>query len=191
MCCVSSYKKNKDISLLRFSKELKTTYRRTIGFVASSLYFSFANQYLLGRGFPFSIVMVPRYKLSLCHTPIKLDLLGFPGIDVFACGLRDHVITRFTSITVIILMFYGNSHNSQFDRWIEMIFYVESPDILSYIGLKFHLNSTFRSDFLVYLGLLKSNKSDPIIFRILNLDFDVKYAAIQFYGVPVSISAGA
>ena len=36
------------ISLLSFSKELKMTYRRTTSFVASSLYFSFANQYLLG-----------------------------------------------------------------------------------------------------------------------------------------------
>ena len=35
-----------------FSKELKTTYQRTTGFV-SSLYLSFANQYLLGGGFPF------------------------------------------------------------------------------------------------------------------------------------------
>jgi hypothetical protein len=40
-------------------------------------------------------MLVPRYKLSLCHTPIKPDLLGFPGIGVFACGLRDHVIMRF------------------------------------------------------------------------------------------------
>jgi hypothetical protein len=43
-------------------------------------------------------VLVPRYKLSLCHTPIKLELLGFSGIGVFACGLRDHVITRFASV---------------------------------------------------------------------------------------------
>jgi uncharacterized protein (UPF0305 family) len=28
-------------------------------------------------------VLVPGYKLSLCHTPIKPDLLGFPGISVF------------------------------------------------------------------------------------------------------------
>jgi len=62
--------------------------------VASSLYFLFANQYPLGGGFPFPIVLVPRYKLSLCHTSIKPDLLGFSGIGVFACGLRDHVITR-------------------------------------------------------------------------------------------------
>ena len=51
-----------------FSKDLKMTYRRTTGFMASSLYFLFANQYSLGGGFPFAIVLVPRYKLSLCHT---------------------------------------------------------------------------------------------------------------------------
>jgi len=81
-----------------FSKELKTTCRRTTVFVASSLYFSFANQYSLGGGFLFPIVLVPRYKLSLCQTPIKPDLLGFPGIDVFACGLRDHVIKIFVYV---------------------------------------------------------------------------------------------
>ena len=42
-------------------------------------------------------MLVPRYKLSLCHTPIKPDLLGFLGIGVFACGLRNHMITRFAS----------------------------------------------------------------------------------------------
>jgi len=51
----------------------------------------------VGWGSPFPIVLVPKYKLSLCHTPIKLDLFGFPGIGVFACGLCDHVITRFAS----------------------------------------------------------------------------------------------
>ena len=42
-------------------------------------------------------MLVPRYKLFLFHTPIKPDLLGFPRICVFACGLRDHVIPRFAS----------------------------------------------------------------------------------------------
>jgi len=50
------------------------------------------NQYLLGGGFPFPIVLLPRYKFCLCHTPIKPDLCGFPGIGVFACGLRDHEV---------------------------------------------------------------------------------------------------
>jgi hypothetical protein len=34
-------------------------------------------------------VLVSRYKLSLCDTPIKPDLLGFSGIGVFACVLRE------------------------------------------------------------------------------------------------------
>ena len=88
------------ISLPWLSKELKMTYRRTTSLVASSLYLSFANQYSLGRGFPFPIVLMPRYKLSLSHTPIKPDLLGFPGIGIFGCGLRDHVIMRFTSFGI-------------------------------------------------------------------------------------------
>ena len=86
------------ISFPWFFKELKMTYQRTTSFVASSLYFSFANQYSLGRGFPFPIVLVPRYKLSLCHTPIKPHLCGFLEIVVFARGLRDQVITRFASL---------------------------------------------------------------------------------------------
>jgi len=53
------------------------TYQRTTDFVMSSLYFSFANQYLLGGGYSFLIVLVSRYKLSLCHTRMKPDLLGF------------------------------------------------------------------------------------------------------------------
>jgi len=93
------------ISLPWFSKELKTTYRRTTGFVASSLYISFLNQYSLGGGFPFPKVLVTRYMLSLCHTPIKPDLLDFSGIGVFACGLRDHVITRSASFRMVIFGF--------------------------------------------------------------------------------------
>jgi len=39
-----------------------------------------------------------------------------------------------------LIQFYDNSHNSQSDRWIELNFYVESPDMLSYLGFKFHVN---------------------------------------------------
>jgi hypothetical protein len=52
-------------------------------------------------------VLVPKYKLSLCHTPIKPDLLGFQGISVFACGLRDHVITRFASGGIVSCVKFG------------------------------------------------------------------------------------
>jgi hypothetical protein len=39
-----------------------------------------------------------------------------------------------------IIQFYGNSHNSQFDSWIGLKFYVESPDMFFYLGLKFQVN---------------------------------------------------
>ena len=38
---------------------------------------------------------MPRYKLSLCHTPIKPDLLGFPGnwcLCVWVASPRDHEV---------------------------------------------------------------------------------------------------
>jgi hypothetical protein len=46
-------------------------------------------------------MLVPRYKLSLCHIPIKPDLVGFPGIGVFACEFLDRVFKRFASIAVL------------------------------------------------------------------------------------------
>jgi hypothetical protein len=60
------------ISLPWFSKELKNDLLLVHGLI------------FIGWGSPFAIVLVPRYKLSLCHTPIKPDLLGFSGIGVFA-----------------------------------------------------------------------------------------------------------
>jgi|UniRef100_A0A2K2BM78 hypothetical protein len=38
------------------------------------------------------------------------------------------------------IRFYGNSHNFQSDCWIELTFYVGSPDMFSYLGLKFQVN---------------------------------------------------
>ena len=42
---------------------------------------------------------------------------------------------KYTTVQV-----YSNNHNSQFDRWIRLQFYVDSPDMLSYLGLKFQVN---------------------------------------------------
>jgi len=43
------------------------------------------------------------------------------------------------------IQFYGNSHNSRFNLWIALKFYVESPD-MSYLGLNFQVNrSTGRN----------------------------------------------
>jgi hypothetical protein len=38
------------------------------------------------------------------------------------------------------IQFYGNNHNSQSDRWIELKVYVESSDMLSYLVLQFQVN---------------------------------------------------
>ena len=85
------------ISLPWFSKELKNNLSKNNCLRGVILILLVRESIFVGWGSPFPIVSVPRYKLSLCHTPIKPDLLGFPGIGVFACGLRDHVITRFAS----------------------------------------------------------------------------------------------
>jgi hypothetical protein len=38
------------------------------------------------------------------------------------------------------IQLYRNSHDSQSDHWIELKFYVKSPDMFSYRGLKFQVN---------------------------------------------------
>jgi len=85
------------ISLSWFSKELKNKLSKNNYLRSIILILLFRELIFVGWGSPFLIVLVLRYKLSLCHTPIKPDLLGFPGIGVFAYGLCDHVITRFAS----------------------------------------------------------------------------------------------
>jgi hypothetical protein len=83
------------ISLSWFSKELKKDLSKNNCLRGVILILLVRELIFIGWGSPFLIVLVPRYKLSLCPTPIKPDLLGFLGIGVFACGLIDHVITRF------------------------------------------------------------------------------------------------
>jgi hypothetical protein len=91
------------ISLPLFSKELKNNLSKNNHLRGVILILLVRESIFLGWGFPFPIVLVPWYKLSLCHTPIKPDVLGFPGIGVFVCGLCDHVITRFASLSVFLL----------------------------------------------------------------------------------------
>jgi len=81
LCCVSG----EIFSLTWFSKEL-TSWRHPSC--------SRINICWVG-GFLFPIVLVPRYKLSLCHTPIKPDLLGFPEIWypwVWVAWPHDHEV---------------------------------------------------------------------------------------------------
>jgi hypothetical protein len=85
------------ISLPWFSNELKNDLSKNNYLRGVILILLVRESIFVGWGFSFLIVLVPRYKLFLCHTPIKTDLLGFLGISVFTCGLCDHVITRFAS----------------------------------------------------------------------------------------------
>ena len=85
------------ISLPWFSKELKIDLSKNNCLRGVILILLVRESIFVGWRSSFPIALVPRYKLSLCHIPITPDLLGFPGIGVFACGLRDHVITRFAS----------------------------------------------------------------------------------------------
>jgi hypothetical protein len=84
-----------------FSKGLKNNLSKNNCLRGIILILLVCESIFIGWGFPFPIVLVPRYKLFLCHPPIKPDLLGFQGIGVFAYRLRDHVITRFTSLSII------------------------------------------------------------------------------------------
>jgi hypothetical protein len=40
------------------------------------------------------------------------------------------------------IQFYGNSHNSQSDSWIELKVYGESPDMFSYLVLQFQVHQS-------------------------------------------------
>jgi hypothetical protein len=45
-----------------------------------------------------------------------------------------------SDIKCTTVKFHVNSHNSQFDCWIRLTFYVESHVMFSYVGLKFQVN---------------------------------------------------
>jgi hypothetical protein len=53
--------------------------------------------------------------------------------------LNDTIKVRSNSdfaVKSATIQFYGNSHNSQSDRWNELKIYAVSPDMFFYLGLK-------------------------------------------------------
>jgi hypothetical protein len=49
-----------------------------------------------------------------------------------------------SNVKYVTVQFYSNGHNSQFDCWIGLKFYMESPDLFSYTELKFQVNQSLR-----------------------------------------------
>jgi hypothetical protein len=49
---------------------------------------------------------------------------------------------RILDVKCAIIQFYCKSHNSQSDCWIGLTFYMGSPDMLFYLGLKFQINQS-------------------------------------------------
>jgi len=73
-------------------------------------------------------------------------------------------------------IFNGLQHSFQVWQWFinvsKFFSYKDSLFILATTSKEdFRINSTFISDFLVYLGLLNSDKSDSSIFRIVIFGF--------------------
>jgi len=76
---------------------------------------------------------------------LRVNLLEEGGNDtVHPCDtiqVRSDSDFGVKSVTVQV---YGNSYNYQSDCWIGLNFYVDSPDMLSYYGLKFQVNRTSK-----------------------------------------------
>ena len=75
-----------------------------------------------------------------------------------------------------IVQVYGNSHNSQPDRWIVLNLCVDSPDMLSYHGLSFQINqsserhgNTGQQRLYEFCYLLPFDLWDSYLVRILFL----------------------
>jgi len=103
------------ISLPWFSNELKNDLSKNNCFYGVLLILLVRESIFVGWGSLFPIVLVPRYKLSLCHTPIKPDLLGFPGISVFAWSRGSrHLVSELGSISQVIS--FCNFHSCCFRK---------------------------------------------------------------------------
>jgi len=54
----------------------------------------------------------------LFHTPIKPDLLGFLGIGVFVCGLRDHEV-RINECVLVSAKW--EKHEAKYFEWLQIV----------------------------------------------------------------------
>jgi hypothetical protein len=87
-------------------------------------------------------VLCPRwilYLISYFYHNITFNFikLGYKSDTIRATKKQSD---SYSDVKCATVQFYGNSHNSQSDRWIRLNLYVESPDMFSYIGLKFQVD---------------------------------------------------
>jgi hypothetical protein len=78
---------------------------------------------------------------------LSIQLVGDSTTNHLEERGNDTIQTRSNSnfdVQSAPIQFYSNSHNSQFDHWIKLKFYVESPDMFSYLGLKYQVNRSLE-----------------------------------------------
>jgi hypothetical protein len=71
---------------------------------------------------------------------LSIQLIGDSRMNHLEEKGNDTIQTRSNSdfdVKCAIILFYGNNHISQSNSWIALKFYVGSPDMLYYLGLKF------------------------------------------------------
>jgi hypothetical protein len=67
----------------------------------------------------------------------SLDFMLAQSDTVQPCDRTQVRLNSDFGVKSATVQVYGNSYNFQFDSWIELNFYVDSPDMLSYYGLRF------------------------------------------------------
>jgi hypothetical protein len=80
-----------------------------------------------------------------CSTKLSIQLVGDLRTNHLEERGNDMIQARINSdfdVKSATIQFFSNSHNSQSDRWIRLKFYVESLDMLSYLGLTFKGNQS-------------------------------------------------
>jgi hypothetical protein len=76
---------------------------------------------------------------------LSIQLVGDSRMNHLKERGNDTIQERSNSdfdVKCAIIQFYGNNYNSQSDRRIGLTFYMESPDMFSYLGLKFKINQS-------------------------------------------------
>ena len=66
---------------------------------------------------------------------LRMNLFELRGNDMIDARI-EQTNSNF-SVIISIIQFYANEHNFQFDNWIKLKFYEESPNIIFYLKLKF------------------------------------------------------